>query len=110
MTAGVYLAAMGEEGLQQAASLCISKAHYLQQKLEEAGLRLKHVQPFFHEFVTVSEKRSDDILAALQKEGFLGGLPVKDHEILWCATEKNTRAEIDRLAAIVKEVSHETDI
>ena len=110
LTAGVYLAAMGAQGLKQAASLCISKAHYLQRKLEEAGLYLKYAQPFFHEFVTVSEKRSDDILAALQKEGFLGGLPVNDHEILWCATEKNTREEMDRLAAIVKEVSHEADI
>ncbi len=103
LTAGVYLTAMGEKGLTQAANLCISKAHYLQQELKKAGLRPKYAQPFFHEFVTVSEKKSDVLLAALQDEGILGGLPLNDHEILWCATEKNTKAEIERVAAIVKE-------
>ncbi len=107
LTAAVYLAAMGEEGLKQAASLCISKAHYLQQKLAEAGLPLKYKQPFFHEFVTISEKKSDEYLDALQRKGFLGGLPISDHEILWCATEKNSREEMDTLASIVMEVSHE---
>ncbi len=104
LTAGVYLSAMGEQGLKQVASLCVSKAHYLQQELAKAGLALKYDQPFFHEFVTVSEKNAGEILSALEKEGILGGLPLSDHEILWCATEKNSKAEIDRVAAIVKEV------
>ncbi len=110
LTAAVYLSAMGEKGLKQAASLCISKAHYLQRKLEGAGLRPKYRQPFFHEFVTVSEKKSGGILRALEANGFLGGLPLNDHEILWCATEKNSRGEIDRLAEIVKEADDETDL
>lgn len=104
LTAGVYLSAMGEEGIRKAASLCCSKAHYLQAELEKAGLKPKYRVPFFHEFVTVSEVKAEIILDALEKKGILGGLPLGEYEILWCATEKNTKAEIDLAAEIVKEV------
>lgn len=104
LTAGVYLSAMGEEGIRKAASMCCSKSHYLQAELEKAGLKPKYSVPFFHEFVTVSEVKAEIILDALEKKGILGGLPLGEYEILWCATEKNTKAEIDLTAGIVKEV------
>ena len=106
LTAGVYLAAMGEAGLVQAANLCISKAHYLQQVLAEAGLKAKYQQPFFHEFVTCCPDgiSSCDVLSALEAKGILGGYPLSESEILWCATEKNTKSEMDQVAEIVKEV------
>lgn len=37
-TAGIYLSAMGTEGLTQVARQSVSKAHYLQKALEKAGL------------------------------------------------------------------------
>ena len=43
------------------------------------------------------------LLAALEEAGILGGLPVEGG-VLWCATEKVSKAELDRAAAIVKEV------
>ncbi|MBQ7247097.1 MAG: aminomethyl-transferring glycine dehydrogenase subunit GcvPA [Lachnospiraceae bacterium] len=105
MRVAVYLAAMGPEGLRQAAVQSSSKAHYLCEKLEEAGfVRAYKGCEFFHEFVTDSP-RSSELLAALKAEGILGGLPLDDHRILWCATEMNTREEIDMVAAIAKEVS-----
>lgn len=104
LTAGVYLSAMGEAGMSQVAELCVSKAHYLQQMLAEAGLQLKYQHPFFHEFVTCAEGKTAAILNALEAQGILGGYPLNDDEILWCATEKNTKAEIETVAAIVKEV------
>ena len=104
LTAGVYLSAMGEEGIRKAASMCCSKSHYLQAELEKAGLKPKYSVPFFHEFVTVSEVKAEIILDALEKKGILGGLPLGEYEILWCATEKNTKAEIELTAGIVKEV------
>ena len=102
LTASVYLSAMGSEGLKQAASLCASKAHYLQKVLEEAGLKPKYGQPFFHEFVTAGPAGSSSlILKELEQKGFLGGLPLSDGELLWCATEMNTKDEMDQLAEIV---------
>ncbi len=103
LTAGLYLAAMGPVGLAQAAKQSMSKAHYLAKKLcELPGVSMAHEGAYFHEFVTVLPK-ADQVLAALEKNGILGGLPVEGG-VLWCVTEKVGRDELDRAAAIVKEV------
>ena len=104
LTAGAYMAAMGAKGMRQTADLCVSKAHYLQGELQKAGLRAKYTQPYFHEFVTSCEGKTGEILAALEQEGILGGLPLNESDILWCATELSTRAAMDQTAAIVREV------
>ncbi|HIQ95706.1 MAG TPA: aminomethyl-transferring glycine dehydrogenase subunit GcvPA [Candidatus Limivivens merdigallinarum] len=104
LTASVYLSVMGKEGLQKAARQCTSKAHFLQGKLSEAGLTLKYEKPFFHEFVTCTPIPAGEILDKLEEEGILGGLPIGEKEILWCATEKNTREEMEKVAVLVKEV------
>lgn len=105
MTAAVYLAAMGEQGLRTTASLCTSKAHYLKDELEKIGYTLKYQAPFFHEFVTKTPVKAETALKALEEKGILGGLPVGENEILWCTTEKNTKAQMDALVEILKEVS-----
>ena len=102
LTASVYLSAMGPDGLREVASQCCSKAHYLQSELEKAGLPLAFTGEFFDEFVTVCPN-TEKLLDALEEKGFLGGLPVFGNKILWCATEMNTKDEIDALVAIVKE-------
>ena len=101
-TAGVYLTAMGADGLKQAATLSMSKAHYFAAELEKIGLPRVHTGEYFHEFVTKCEN-PDKVLKALDENGILGGLPVKDG-ILWCVTELVSKAELDRAVAIIKEV------
>jgi glycine dehydrogenase subunit 1 len=99
MTATVYMAAMGPEGMRRVAMQCLSKAHYAASKISEIpGFALRYNGEFFHEFVT--ECPGGDtaaVLAALEKEGILGGYPVGGG-ILWCVTEMNTKEEIDQLA------------
>jgi glycine dehydrogenase subunit 1 len=102
MTAAVYLAAMGPDGLRDAASQSMSKAHYLAAKLDAIGMKRMHAGEFFHEFVTKCEN-PDAVLAKLAEHGILGGLPV-DGGILWCCTELNTKEEIERTAALIGEV------
>ena len=103
LTAGFYLSAMGPQGMAEAARQSMSKAHYLADALcQLSGVSLKYQGPFFHEFVTVLPQ-ADAVLAALEEAGILGGLPVEGG-VLWCATEKVSKAELDRAAAIVKEV------
>ena len=110
LTASGYMTAMGADGMAKAAGQCMSKAHYLRDVLKEAGLEPKHNCEFFHEFVTVSPEGgctdSAHILRALESKGILGGLPLSDREILWCATEMNTREEMDELASAVREALH----
>lgn len=104
LKASVYLSVVGPAGLKKAAQLCTSKAHYLAEGLAESGLPLVYgSQPFFHEFLTECKDPSA-LLAALQNREILGGLPVSDHEILWCATELNTKEEMDTVIETAKEV------
>ena len=104
LTASVYMAAMGADGLRKTAVLCTSKAHYLKEQLEQAGLTARYDREFFHEFVTESDTDSGLILKALEEKGILGGLPLSHREILWCATEQNRKEDMDQAVQIVKEV------
>ncbi len=102
-TAGLYMSTMGPKGLAQVANQSMAKAHYLAAELcKIPGVELKFNGAFFHEFVT-SMPKADEVLAALEKADILGGLPTAEG-ILWCATEKVTKADMDKAVAIVKEV------
>lgn len=106
LRAAIYCAAMGTAGLENVAVQCVSHAHYLAEQLESrTRLKLKYRSEFFHEFVTVGEVRSDVILKHLEDHNILGGLPLNDHEILWCATEVNHRENIDHLVELIEEVA-----
>lgn len=101
--AGVYMSAMGAEGLRQAAVLSMSKAHYFAGELEKTGLKRVHSGAYFHEFVTEGGD-PDRVLRALDAHDILGGLPLGGGRILWCVTELVGREELDRAVAIIKEV------
>ena len=104
LTAGAYMAAMGPNGLAEAAKQCVSKAHYLAKELcAIEGVELKYTGTFFHEFVTTMPN-AEKVLTALEEKGILGGLPVEGG-ILWCATEKVSKEQLDKAVAIVKEVA-----
>jgi glycine dehydrogenase subunit 1 len=103
MTAAVYMGAMGPQGMAQAAKQSMSKAHYLAAELcKVPGVSMKYEGAFFHEFV-VEMPRAEEVLAALEKAGILGGLVIEGG-VLWCATEKVSKAELDKAVTIVKEV------
>lgn len=104
LTAGLYMATMGPDGMAEAAEQSMAKAHYL----EKALCALPGVEPvyggaYFHEFV-LKMPRSQELLEALDRRGILGGLPLGDDRVLWCATEKVSRRELDEAVSIVKEV------
>lgn len=104
MTASVYLAAMGPQGLEQVAQLCYDKAHYLAKGLTGLkGFERVGEGEFFHEFITACPD-SGKLLSRLEQEGILGGLPV-DGGLLWCVTERCPKAVLDRVIEIAKEVA-----
>lgn len=103
LTAGVYMAAMGPEGMAQVAKQSMAKAHYLAAELcKLPGVSLAYTGDYFHEFVTVMPS-AGAVLEALERADILGGLPI-DGGVLWCATEKVSKAQLDKAIAIVKEV------
>ncbi len=103
MTAAVYMAAMGPEGIKETARQCLAKAHYLAAELEAAGFKRVHNGEFFHEFVTTSPVPAETLMKHLEDHGILGGLPVEEG-ILWCATEMNRKQDMDRFIEVIKEV------
>ncbi len=106
LTAAVYLSTMGRKGLEQAAALSMSKAHYLAERLcEIEGYKMVYTGEFFHEFVTTCNGNANEVMKRLERHGILGGYPLKgtnSGNILWCVTEMNTREEIDELINILQ--------
>lgn len=103
MTASVYLAAMGPEGLKQSAVSSAAHAHYLAAELQKLGFELTGGRPFFHEFLTTTPVAADKLNEHLAQAGILGPLPI-DGKLLWCCTELNSKASIDKLIDLIKEV------
>ncbi|MDR2472425.1 MAG: aminomethyl-transferring glycine dehydrogenase subunit GcvPA [Tannerella sp.] len=102
MTAAVYMAAMGPAGIRDVASQCLSKAHYAAEKFGAVkGFNIRYKSDFFNEFVTECPVEANEILTKLEHESILGGYPVENNGILWCITEMNTKAEIDRTALVI---------
>ena len=104
MTASVYLAAMGPYGLRRAADSCMAHARYAAERIcSVPGFDMVYPGPYFHEFVTTCPVKPEKLTAGLEARGILGGLPI-EQGILWCATEMNTKDEIDALEAAIREV------
>ena len=103
LTASIYLSLMGRSGLRQVGEQSHAKAHYLAEALcQIPGVSLRYPGPFFHEFVTdLPQPRK--VLSALEEQGILGGWVLGDG-LLWCATEKQTKEQLDEAVSIVKEV------
>ena len=109
LTASVYLAAMGPVGMKDLADQCYAKAHYLAGELAKIGFKGVYGGDFYQEFVTECPCEADGLLKYLGENDILGGLPLEGGKILWCCTEKNSKAAIDELVALcakyVKEVA-----
>ncbi len=102
LTASVYLAVMGPDGLAEAASSSMAKAHYLCEQLcSLPGISRRFEGEFFHEFL-LDMPKPDKVLAALDEKNILGGLPYADG-VLWCVTEKVSKETLDEVVSIVKE-------
>ena len=106
LTSAIYMASLGPKGLEDVSMQSYQHAHYLQQQLETLGFKLAYPSHFYHEFLTLSPIDVDQLLKHLDQHHILGGLKVEDNQILWCATEVNTKTQIDTLIEVIKEVLH----
>ena len=105
LTAVAYVGAMGSIGMENVAAQCYSKAHYAAEEIGKIkGFELEFNNEFFNEFITKCPIDSRKLMEKLEESNILGGLPV-DGGILWCVTEMNTKEDIDRLCAVLREVA-----
>ncbi len=110
LTAAVYLAVVGSSGLREVAEQSAAKAHYLAARLCAIdGFELVYKGEFFNEFVATTPISAEKLLLELEKAGILGGYPLSNNTILWCATEKNSKADIDHLIALTERAVSQCD-
>ena len=110
----IYMSVLGKTGMQQVANLCYQKAHYAADTLSKIpGYGLCFSDPFFHEFSLCCPKPVAEINAHLLDHGILGGYdlsqdyPSLPNHMLIAVTEMNSKEEIDTLAGVLEEVSHD---
>lgn len=104
----VYMSLMGKQGLEEAANLSYAGAHYLCDKLVETGhFRLTYNQPFFNEFCVTYDGNVDELQEECLDNGFMAGVKIDEHTLMFAVTEKRTMDEIDELVDTIKEVCHE---
>lgn len=101
LAATVYAALMGPEGMREVAELSASKAHYLADRLQASGFRLRYPDaPFLWEFA-VELPDVGKANEALLEAGIVGGLDLGDGAMLVAVTEKRTRKELDAFVEVV---------
>lgn len=99
----VYMAVMGKQGLKEAAQLSYDGAHYLCEKLVKTGhFTLSFDRPYFNEFCVRYDGDVDTLQNKLVDNGFLGGVKVSEHDIMFAVTEQRSRTEIDKLVELCK--------
>jgi glycine dehydrogenase subunit 1 len=104
LAATVYMCMLGKKGMMELARLNLSKAEYLKKALHGIkGLKLAFNAPTFNEFVLEVDGEPEVLLKSLSDKGIWGGIALKrfyphlDRHILLCATEMNSKVEIDKL-------------
>ena len=94
LCATLYLTVMGKDGFRQASYLSAKNAHELSSRLSDKGIKTLN-KNFYNEFV-IEVGNSDEFLGKLKSNGIIGGLKISPKKVLVCATEMNTKEDIDR--------------
>ena len=116
ITAGVYLALMGPQGMVDLGEGIISRSNYAMNKLNQLkGVKTPIFKAsHFKEFVVNFDDTGmdvEDINKALLEHKIFGGVNISDsfpelgNSALYCITEIHTKDDIDRLISALKEVT-----
>lgn len=101
----VYLSLLGKNGIVEVAEQCLSKAHYLADRITALpGYSLKYPAPFFREFVLETPVPPAEIVDAMLEESVFAGYDLSvcgGSGLLVAVTEKRTKAELDRFADLL---------
>ena len=100
----VYMSFVGAEGFRNLALRNLQMAAYARDALRKAA-RIRFDSPVFNEFVVDLKRDAEDITARLAEKRIFAGIPMgryypgMQNSLLVCATEMNTKAQIDQLAS-----------
>jgi glycine dehydrogenase subunit 1 len=111
LAATVYMSLMGKQGMRRVAELCYHRAQYAAREIAALPGYVVHGGPFFKEFVVRCPRPAAEINAALREQRIVGGYDLSQDEpqlgnaMLLAVTEMNSRAEIDRLVATLRDAA-----
>jgi glycine dehydrogenase subunit 1 len=107
----IHLCLLGKEGLKELAAQNLAKARFALEELEKIpGVRRAFSGPFFNEFVIELPRSVKLVNAELLREKIIGPLPLGSFyadltkRALFCVTETTPRAEIERMAAAIRQI------
>ncbi len=110
LSATIFLATLGKQGMRDLAEQNRSRAEYARGKVAAIrGCRLPHPGPIFNEFVLELPVPAGPVHSALFGKGIVAGIPLAEffperkNQLLLAVTEVNGREEIDRLARSLEE-------
>lgn len=114
ITAGVYLALAGPQGMQELGRLILQKSQYAMKKLSEIkGVKIPFNQTsYFKEFIVDfndTGKTIQELNTALLEKGIFGGKDISTEFVelgncaVYCVTEVHTKEDIDRLVQAIDE-------
>ncbi|MFG3054006.1 aminomethyl-transferring glycine dehydrogenase subunit GcvPA [Kitasatospora sp. NPDC048239] len=103
ITAGVYLALMGPQGMREIGETILARTRYAMQALASAGALVRHQDAVHFREFAIEVADPDGLLAALRLRNIFGGVRLGPREVLVCVTERHSIADIDTLAAAVKD-------
>lgn len=102
LMATIYMTVFGKAGLRELGEQNIAKARYLESVLKAKGAKLEFSGPYFNEFVVRPGKgKAADVNRRALEKKVVGGYELPgplDGAMLVCATEMNTREQMDRFA------------
>lgn len=108
LAANIYLSLLGKEGLREVALQSMQKAAYLRKTLREiASVELPFAGPVYNEFVVRTPISAATLLADLEQQKILGGVPLgqfyegHENDFLVAVTELHTREQLDQFAAAI---------
>jgi glycine dehydrogenase subunit 1 len=100
----IYLSWLGREGLVELGELLVARTHYARETLAGLdGVELWHDQPVVREFALKLDKDVREVIEFCAERGVNPGFPLDDNGLLVAITEQRSKADIDRLAEVLKE-------
>jgi len=109
LTAAIYLTTMGKQGLREVAYQSTQKAHYaFNEIIKLENYKPVFNKPFFKEFVIEGPQSANVINDKLLEKNIIGGYDIESNypeyknTLLFCVTEKRTKAEIDGLVTVME--------
>jgi glycine dehydrogenase subunit 1 len=109
--ATIFLAALGKQGFRELGEQCLQKAHYAFRQITAIpGFSAAFNAPFFDEFVVRAPVSLVRLQQHFERASIIGGYPLAesypgmDNCMLFCVTETRTKADINALVSVLREV------